>query len=76
MGAERFLHGHTTSVIDIAASPDGKRLASLDNHGMMVLWDVEAGEKIAAYQVDEREGTAVAWSPHGNQLAAGTNHPA
>jgi hypothetical protein len=42
----------------------------------MVLWDVEAGEKIAAYQVDEREGTAVAWSPHGNQLAAGTNHPA
>ncbi len=68
-GAERLLHGHAKPVQDIASSPDGKQLVSIDSEGMLVLWDAATGAKRGSFQADDVEGTAVAWSPQGNQFA-------
>ena len=68
-GNERFLHGHTTSVADVACSPDGKRLVSLDEAGLIVIWDVPSGQILVSHLADDVQGTAVAWSPTGAQLA-------
>ena len=68
-GAERLLHGHVTTVQDIAPSPDGKQLISIDSEGMLVLWEATTGAKLASVQADDVAGTAVAWSPLGDRFA-------
>jgi len=76
---------HFTSMLYCCAfSPDGSRLATADRLGHVVVWDVQAGQQLAAVEAPTLytwDGVqrirsiggvrAVAFSPDGSQLAVG-----
>lgn len=47
----RFLIGHETGVQQVAFSPDGSMLASVDYDGMMWLWDTKTRAPIGHWQI-------------------------
>ena len=67
-GRERKLVHGSQIVWNIAASPDGKRLASASADGVVKLWDLSSGQ---ARVLDKRGGEAddVAFSPDGRLVA-------
>ena len=72
----RTLAGHPNEVYAVAWSPDGKRLASIDYAGTLIVWDVETGSPTIRQTVVENTPCYdVAWSPDGHQLAvAASDH--
>jgi WD40 repeat protein/DNA-binding SARP family transcriptional activator len=73
----KFLHGHTEDVRSVAISPDGRRLASGDDDGAIIVWNLEeANEDLASEQTTLLTGhsdsiTSLAYSPDGQILASG-----
>ena len=73
----RTLSGHTNEVIDLAFSPDGRRLASSNRTRIpesrlpeTKIWDVEGGRELASFRVERRWGEQrLAFSPDGGRLA-------
>ena len=75
------LTGHPKAIQRLAFSPDGKRLASISIDRTALLWDVDAGEKIAEMDLPrpssqgKRRGrytaVGVAFSPLGDIIAGG-----
>src|SRR5262245_26314533 len=57
----------------IATSPDGKRLAAAGWGGDVKILNIETGEQLAAIQTGGGYVFALAFSPDGKQIAAGTN---
>jgi hypothetical protein len=74
-GKEVFtLTGHTTEVRSLAFSPDGRRLASGDEDGVLKLWDLSTGAELLTYRAAEGgSARAVAFSPDGGLLAVGSD---
>lgn len=81
---KRTPQGHVTALYALAVSPDGKYLASGDRLGAVRIWELHSGklagrfEAPTLYTYDERQRKrslgglrALAFSPDGNQLAAG-----
>ena len=67
-----LLTGHTEEVTVVAFSPDGKKLASVSGFhfpGTLKLWDVETGQNIDTFQVQEGSTDSVSFSPDGKILA-------
>jgi WD40 repeat protein len=67
------LWGHASTVAHIAFCPDGQRIASVGNDGVIKLWDVTTGKEVATweggrYQEDGGDRQAV-FSPDGHTLA-------
>jgi WD40 repeat protein len=62
-------------VEDIAFSPDGRTLASIDAKGRLQLWDPERGAALGAPLQDaaSNHGWALAWHPNGRIVAVGTS---
>jgi WD40 repeat protein len=59
------------AVMDIAFSPDGRRVAAVDDGGTLVVWDLPGGrERIRTRSLDGR-ATVVAFSPDGRRLLCG-----
>ena len=82
--AKRTPQGHVTALYVLAASPDGKYLASGDRIGQVHVWDVQTGQQAASFQVpvlytyDDRQRKrsiggirSLAFSPDGQWIAVG-----
>ncbi|MBW2277126.1 MAG: PQQ-binding-like beta-propeller repeat protein [Deltaproteobacteria bacterium] len=60
---------HDEEVGDLAWDPEGERLVSVSRDGKVAVWLAETGE--SAFEIADRPGTAVAFSPNGDRIAVG-----
>ena len=67
-----ILTGHANRVSVVVFSPDGRRLASVDEEGEIRLWDVGTGQTFAILAIGTQGSPALAFSPDGTLLAIGT----
>ena len=67
----RTLKGHTSMVVSVAFSPDGKILASGSWDKSIKLWDVATGKNTATLKGHTGWVNSVAFSPDGKTLASG-----
>ena len=70
---EVFTHGHGQTVLGLAFSPDGERLAQAGN-GDISIWSVKTGEEIATYGDTDRVDRiySIAFIQQGELIAAAT----
>lgn len=61
--------GHADEVTAVAASPDGKQVATAAKDGTIRLWDATPGKQVRVVHRSEEEPRAVAFSPDGKHLA-------
>jgi WD40 repeat protein len=65
------LRGHGGDVVNLAFSPNGKRLVSVCyNDRSLKLWDIPSGQDLLSLQTDGPARSAV-FSPDGQRLVAG-----
>jgi hypothetical protein len=69
------LRGHTSVIVALAFSPDGKRLASGGDDRMVHLWDVLTGEELLKLRGHTRGIRALAFRPDGRCLASADGPP-
>ncbi|HEX6899113.1 MAG TPA: WD40 repeat domain-containing protein [Thermoanaerobaculia bacterium] len=68
---ETVLHGHQSEVLDLAWNPDGHRLASVDDDGVVRLWDAHLRKPRQTLTRMDGRAWSVDWSADGRWLAAG-----
>ena len=66
------LHGHSASVMSVAWSPDGTRLASGSSDNTIKIWDSASGHETVTLRGHTFTAQSVAWSPDGRRLASGS----
>ncbi len=64
------LKGHTSAVRSVAFSPDGQRLASASDDGMVKVWDARDGQESFTLQRHSSPVRHVAFSPDGKRLVS------
>ena len=65
-----ILPGHAEAVLSVAASPDGKIVATGDKKGTVRLWDTKSGKLVAALDVPGHPDIdSIAFDPTGKLLA-------
>jgi len=67
----RVLSGHVAPVLCVAFSPDSSSLASGDQDGATILWDLESGKRLDTWRLDEGPSLALRFAPDGRPLAIG-----
>ena len=63
------LSGHSSDVLTVAWSPDGKRLATGSLDDTAKVWDAESGKELLTLRSHTGAVISVAWSPDGKRLA-------
>jgi WD40 repeat protein len=71
--ASRVLTGHQGSVLGVAFSPDGSRLASISQDQTVQLWEAATGREIAIARGHGGSVDVLGYSPDGRRLATGGN---
>jgi serine/threonine protein kinase len=73
----RLLHGqgprvsrHEAAVLAVALSPDGERMASSDQAGLILIWNARTGQLLQRLQAHAKHVRSVAFSPSGRRLAS------
>jgi WD40 repeat protein/tRNA A-37 threonylcarbamoyl transferase component Bud32 len=67
------LHGHADSVLSVAISPDGSRIASASADGIVKVWDRRSQREIHTLRGHAAAIKVVAFSPDGRKLASGSD---
>jgi WD40 repeat protein len=71
------LRGHNDSVLGVAWSPDGGKLATASGDRTAKVWDASTGRDVLTLRGHEKSVLSVAWSPDGGKLAtASADHTA
>ena len=68
------LAGHKEWIQGLAHSPNGKRLVSGDDHGVVIVWDLPAGKELLRWQC-KNWVRSLAISPDGKTVAASQHVP-
>src|ERR1039457_3812704 len=63
--------GHAARITGVACSPDGAMIASSSEDGTLKLWSTN-GTLLRTLNTQPYPATAIAWSPDGRSIAAGT----
>jgi WD40 repeat protein len=66
---------HERYVMDVAISPDARRIATGGADRVVRLWDAESGAELATLRGHETQTTVVCFSPDGNHLVSGGDYP-
>ena len=66
-----ILQGHTSPVLTVAWSPDGKRIASGSDDKTVRIWDSVGGKELQTLSGHTAGVKCVAWSANGQRLASG-----
>jgi eukaryotic-like serine/threonine-protein kinase len=64
------LEGHSSEVLDVTFSPDGKRMASASWDRTIKVWDAASGAETLSLKGHAGAVRSVAWSPDGGRLAS------
>src|SRR6266571_1853144 len=63
---------HSAAVLNVAWSPDGKKIASSSADKTVHIWNATSKNPVLIYRNHSKPVTAVAWSPDGKYIAAGS----
>ena len=66
------LQGHTSGVLSVTLSPDGRTLASGDYDGAIRVWDAKTGKHKLTLREHTEGVTSLSLSPDGRTLASGS----
>jgi WD40 repeat protein len=72
---EAVLHGHTRTVVELAFSRDGRRLASYQKDGVVRLWDTGPGATLPVLRGHTSYVYPVAYTTDGRLIATGAWEP-
>jgi len=64
------LEAHTSTVLDVAWSPDSSTLASASRDGNIVIWDLQTWQRVHILAGHAGRVTSLAWSPDALRLAS------
>jgi len=63
---------HSSDIISVVYSPDGKQIVTGSNDGTAKLWDVATGREIRTFSGHSTYVNSVAYSPDGKQIVTGS----
>lgn len=69
-GSDITCYGHTSDVVEVAFTPDGKRVVSAGKGGTIRLWDATTGEQLSTLTGHEGRIDGLAVSPDGSSIAS------
>ncbi len=69
-GSDISCYGHTSDVLEVAFTPDGKRVVSAGKDATIRLWDATTGEQLSTLQGHEGRIDGLAVSPDGSSIAS------
>lgn len=64
-------YGHNKRVFTVVFSPDGKKMASGDEAGLMFIWELTTGKKVTLPYQKNCGSMSMSFSPDGKLLASG-----
>ncbi len=67
-GREAMLKGHRIAVLDMAFSPDARRVATASTDNTVGIWDLESGQKILMLKRHTDAVLSVRFSSNGRRL--------
>jgi WD40 repeat protein/serine/threonine protein kinase len=62
---------HDAPVFDAVFSPNGERIASASQDGVIKLWDARTGRELHSFRAHNGQARSVAFSPDGQRLVSG-----